>query len=189
MMNKIIISSACAVFLLFFAVVGAFALPEIPFSAVLDCSDANSGAEISFLFVQEGENGTFVDEGDGNYTLTIKAKPYTVYFSDRPYTIAGSISTGEFVDGFDWTVPPNAAVVVIGGTEEENVVIVQLRNPRYSEDEGTLRYSATIIGDYGAEGLSYYELLRDDSIPQEFGAVSIYIDTEIVNPQITDAVT
>jgi hypothetical protein len=55
------------------------------------------------------------------------------------------------------------AVVVIDGAEEENVVIVKLKNPRYSEEEGTLSYSTTIFEDYGTAGLGYYGPISDDS--------------------------
>jgi hypothetical protein len=138
-----------------------------------------SSEAISFMFVQEAESGTFIESANNTYILTLlNVNPYTIYFSDRPYLIAGSVPMQLFLDGFNWGPenPPNAAVVLRDANESEDVVIVQLTDPHYDEDNATLAYTATILENYTGDGLAYYTPKGDEAIPEAFSAVAVFID-------------
>ena len=65
------------------------------------------------IFIQEGSSGSFVNDGSGNYTLTMNdVVPYTVFFADRPARDTGFVPMDKFLKGFNFGInnPPNAAI-------------------------------------------------------------------------------
>lgn len=135
--------------------------------------------KVTYMFVQEAAEGSLVPEGDGSYRLTLREViPYTVYFSDRPYTNAGNTPMKEFLDRFCWDPenPPNAAVVLREADASEDILVVQLLSPEYNAAKAILSYKLRPLKDYRGKGLAYYHAGRDESIPQSFGTVSLFID-------------
>ncbi|MCX6678583.1 MAG: hypothetical protein NTU95_11670 [Methanothrix sp.] len=133
------------------------------------------------IFLQEGTNGSFVKDVSGNYTLTITGViPYTVYFSDRPARDAGFAEMKQFLDGFsfDPNNPPNAAVMIEEGNEENDMVVVELTSPQYDEISHKLTYTAKRLDDYAFKSEWPKDLLSgaDNAIPETFGKVLLVID-------------
>ena len=150
------------------------------------CTTCDKGLNASvnesrYIFIQEGSGGSFVEDGSGNYTLTVEGvAPYTIFFSDRPAKDTGFAPMQKFIDGFLWGPinPPNAAVMLKNETAESDVVVVELTAPRYDEANQTLTYRARLIKDYAFRsewGLDPVSK-ADPSIPESFGQVMIAID-------------
>jgi hypothetical protein len=151
-------------------------------TGVAAAENAIENETTSYIFLQEGTNGSFVKDGSGNYTLTITGViPYTVYFSDRPARDAGFAQMKQFINefNFDPRDPPNAAVMLREGEEEDSdMIVVELTMPLYDETKGTLIYTASILTDYEFKSEWTKDLLSraDNSIPETFGAVFLVID-------------
>jgi hypothetical protein len=99
------------------------------------------------------------------YTLTLEgATGQTIYFSDRPARRVGLVPTEALLEqlGFTPADPPNAALVA-QTPEGEEVVVVELFDPRYDETAETLVYDARLLADYAGGGLV-------DFAPREVGA-------------------
>ncbi|MHB8119313.1 MAG: hypothetical protein ACYDHX_11385 [Methanothrix sp.] len=114
-------------------------------------------------------------------TLTITGViPYTVFFSDRPARDAGFAEMKQFLDGFSFDPknPPNAAVMIEEGAEENDMVVVELTSPQYDETSHKLTYTAKRLDDYAFESEWPKDLLirADKAIPETFGKVLIVID-------------
>ena len=140
--------------------------------------DNDDGKTKRFLFVQNASSGTFVNDGSNNYTLTLKGvSPQTIYFSDRPVRDAGQVPMQKFLDTgcFKNSNPPNAAIDVLGASEANDVVIVELLNPIYNADTATLQYTAHILKD-GNLSIDSFNTRKDDSIAESFGGVALFID-------------
>lgn len=134
----------------------------------------------TYIFIQEGTSGSFVEDESG-WTLTINGVlPYTVYFSDRPARDAGMVETGQFIEGFNFDPnnPPNALLNIREGEEEIDMIVVELTLPQYNETTETLTYKARLTADYEFESEWPEDLLHrvDGEIPEEFGEVVIVID-------------
>ncbi|MGC4105800.1 MAG: hypothetical protein QM753_05490 [Thermomicrobiales bacterium] len=143
-----------------------------------------TGEPPSFLFVQSAATGSFTasttsSAGTGTHTLTLNGHTGgTIYFSDRPERIFGNAPTGRFLEGigFGEADPPNAALVVSSENDQQSVVVLELLNPAYDRDSGTLTYDANILTDYQGDGLSWQANQRDTEIPESFAASSLFID-------------
>ena len=140
--------------------------------------DTDNGKTRSYLFVQNAASGTFVNDGNGSYTLTLKGvSPQTIYFSDRPVRDAGQVAMQQFLDSgcFNGDNPPNTAIDLLGADEAHDVVVVELRNPLYNAGTATLQYTARILKDAN-HSIESFNTRRDDSIPESFGGVALFID-------------
>lgn len=136
---------------------------------------------ITHIFIQEGKNGSFVNDGSGNYTLTLTdVVPYTVFFADRPARDVGFAPMDKFLSGFTFGVndPPNAAIILPGANETSDMVIVELTNPQYDSAAGALTYTASLLKEYSLESVWFQDQLSmvDASIPERFGNVVLVID-------------
>jgi hypothetical protein len=147
---------------------------------------AGGGDTTEFLFVQTFASGIWAPKAgeDGVFLLTLTgASAQTVYFSDRPERIVGTVPTPRFLDGLGFTPtnPPNAALVV-QVDEGEDVVVIELRDPVYTEDFGpeeatTLTYEAKVLAEYTEAGLAHLAARQTDAtIPATFGPASLFID-------------
>jgi hypothetical protein len=138
------------------------------------------------MFVQTAHSGTWESKpGDeGVYTLTLTGLPaQTVYFSDRPERIVGLQTTAEFLDmlGFVDDNPPNAALVTKAEDGGNDILVIELYDPRYSEGSGvqgsTLVYDARILENYHETNMGRLALEQDDTaIPSSFDGASLFID-------------
>jgi hypothetical protein len=147
-----------------------------------------------FLFVQSATSGTFspnrdagtptVDStpapgGGADYLLTLEGHTgSTVYFSDRPERIFGEAPTRRFLDGlgFDISDPPNAALVTNDADGNEDILVVELIDPGYDADAGTITYGVNILSDYEG-GLDFAaRRQQNEDLAPTFGAASLFID-------------
>lgn len=150
--------------------------------------------EPTFLFVQTAASGTFVPNpgagtpetdgtptpgGGADYLLTLEGHPGgTVYFSDRPERVFGEAPTDQFLDGLGFAAdnPPNAALVAQTDMGEE-VVVLELVEPVYDADAGTITYGANVLSEYGGEGLAHLGgRAADDFLAESFTRASLFID-------------
>jgi len=136
------------------------------------CFDKKDAESVSYLFVQEAEGGTLVEEASGDYTLTLHdVSESTVVFSDRPVRDAFTMTTADFVESFSVDFagdPPNASLsfeLATGGAP--SVAVLTIDHPIYNEDAGTLSYRVMDIG-LSVEGPA--------ELPASFGAASLFID-------------
>ncbi len=144
----------------------------------------NSANSPSFLFLQQAQSGTFELANNGNpdeYMLTLEnVWPETTYFSDRPQRISGTMSNEEFLglDGmFSIDNPPNAAVVLSDASSEEDVILVELMNPQYDPAAGRLIYTVKLFNDEVSAGLKNWRARKDQSLPNSFSHVTLFIDS------------
>ena len=135
---------------------------------------------ISFLFVQEAQQGSLTHGENGTLTLTLNAtRADTVYFSDRPARVSGVVDTRLFTDSSMWRSGnnPNAALMLPDEPPANDTVIVTLSSPRYDHKNATLVYNAEIVPDYKGEGLKAYEGFVDPGVAERFGRVMLFIDS------------
>ena len=117
--------------------------------------------------------------GGASLLLTLEGHSgQTIYFSDRPDRIAGASPTVDFLEtlGFSPTNPPNAALVA-EFERGQGVVLLELIEPSYTPDTGTLVYGAEVLEAYEGENLT--PVLADQvaaSLPAEFGPAALFID-------------
>jgi hypothetical protein len=135
----------------------------------------------TYIFIQQGTGGSFVNDSSGNYTLTITGViPYTVAFSDRPARNASFVKMDTFRTGFNFDInnPPNAAVMIQNASEDHDVVIVELTSPEYNATEQTLTYTAKLTEDFAFESEWANDLTEraDPALPEKFGEVVLAID-------------
>lgn len=141
--------------------------------------------DASWLFVQAGfASGTLAGNGDGTFLLTLLNAPaQTVYFSDRPNRIAGAMPTERFLEvlDFDGGDPPNAALVIQIDAENTDVIVFELTAPVYDAGVNSLAYTATLLegfDQFQETGVGFVEEpLTADTLPREFGASSLFIDS------------
>lgn len=144
---------------------------------MMETNKKSDGVEL--LFVQEAESGTFTQEGDV-YKLSLSGvDAQTLYFADRPNRLAGYVMTqdllNEWNEGTDsfQSDPPNAAISVEG---QEAASVVELANPVYDAEAGTLTYDATIIPEKSA-AFSQMTVDAGSELPATFGATRLFIDS------------
>lgn len=142
---------------------------------------ASADQPATFIFIQEGSGGSFMNDGSGNHTLTItEVVPYTVFFADRPARDVGFAPMDKFLNGFSFGAnnPPNAAIILPDENETSDMIMVELTKPEYNNTTRTLTYTARQLNEYSFES----EWLRDQmgkvdaSIPERFGRIILVID-------------
>ena len=148
----------------------------------------------TFLFVQSASGGTFaanpgagtpvaggaaVPGGGADYLLTLEGHAgSTVYFSDRPERIFGEAPTQTFLDGLGFAPsnPPNAALVTNDADGNEDILVVELLDPAYDADAGSVTYGVNILSDYEG-GLDFVAgRQQDEDLASTFGEASLFID-------------
>ena len=150
--------------------------------------------DASFLFVQSAASGTFAANsgagtpaadgtptpgGGADYLLTLEGHTgNTVFFSDRPERIFGEAPTQTFLAnlGFGVANPPNAALVTNDADGNEDILVVELVDPGYDPDSGTITYGVNLLSDYEG-GLDFVANRQgDEDLAPSFGAASLFID-------------
>ena len=105
-----------------------------------------------FLAILHAQSGSISEINSTSYALQLNdLSNKTILFSDRPNRIIVTQSIQDFIG--NWTSgddsfqvdPPNAALVL---TEDQEVDVfeIELFNPRYDNNEKTIRYDFTILG-------------------------------------------
>jgi len=135
---------------------------------------------VRFMFVQSAQSGSLVpiEARENLYFLFLKdVSPQTTFFSDRPERVVGQAPMQKFLDGLGFTRanPPNAALEILGGSEEADLIVVELFDPVYDAANKTLRYTISILKE---PNLSYaiFNERHDKSLPEHFGPVVLFID-------------
>jgi len=135
---------------------------------------------VRFMFIQNATSGSLIpiEARENLYTLILKdVSPQTTFFSDRPERVVGQAPMQKFLDGlgFSRANPPNAAVEILGGEEETDLIVVELFDPVYDAANKTLRYTVSILEE---PNLSYaiFNERHDKSLPKCFGPVALFID-------------
>ena len=169
--------------LCFLAWIGAVSAAETTANQT-GAAQAIVNATTTYIFLQEGTNGSFIKDVSGNYTLTItEVVPYTVFFSDRPARDAGFIEMDKFLKGFGFDLinPPNALVMIEEGKEESDAIVLELSSPQYDKTNSTLTYTAKVLDDYAFQSEWPKDLISkaDKAIPESFGQVAIVIDNKV----------
>jgi hypothetical protein len=135
----------------------------------------------SDLFVQTFRAGTLTPDPNesGVYTLSLEGSlGDTVYFSDRPARRVGVIPTAVLLEqlGFTPADPPNAALVA-ETADGEDILVVELMNPRYDEAAGTLAYDVRLLADYAGTALADLAARQaDDQVASSFTTAHLFID-------------
>jgi hypothetical protein len=143
---------------------------------------AEGGEKPEMLFVQTFERGSLApkDGEEGIFVLTLHgANGRTIGFSDRPERIVGSVPTQTFLDGLGFSPvdPPNAALVFEPSPGETDIVVLELLDPQYDEDAGTLTYEVRILDTFAGTGLTFQEEPRaPNPAGEEFTDASLFID-------------
>jgi hypothetical protein len=145
------------------------------------CTEDIGNKTTTEIFIQEGGSGSLVNDGSGNYTLTMNdVVPYTIFFSDRPERDVGFTPMEDFLKGFSFEAqnPPNAAIILPEENESSDIVIAELTNPQYNNTTRTLIYKARQLKDYKikSEWLQDHASEVDPGIPEKFGSVRLVID-------------
>jgi hypothetical protein len=138
--------------------------------------------EISLLFVQSFESGTFTPAAGqtGQYRLAIQHTiGHTVFFSDRPERVAGMMPTADFLQSMSFDTPPNAAFVVQLSSGDEAIAVLELSSPNFDPTERTLTYLARLLP--GSESIDLDQRpLTAETLPDTFASASMFIDAETV---------
>ena len=156
-------------------------LTGVAFGADTTANEADENDTTTHIFIQEGANGSFVNDGSENYALTMTdVLAYTAYIADRPSKDVGLVQTDEFLNGFNFDVnnPPNAAIILPEENETSDMVAVQLTSPRYDNITKTLTYTAKLLTEYSFESGWFQDQKSnvDATIPERFGRVVLVID-------------
>lgn len=118
--------------------------------------------------------------------LLLKVQAYTLtdtpdqafYFSDRPGRVVGVAPMQQFLDGLGFSPqnPSNAALVAQTAIGED-VLVIELLNPRNNEAAHTLTYDARVLEYYEGEGLAFLaKQQNDDTMEATFTDASLFID-------------
>jgi hypothetical protein len=125
-------------------------------------------------------DGTPVPGGGAPLLLTLEGHTgQTIYFSDRPDRIVGAVPTETFLGqlGFSAANPPNAALVA-EFEAGQGVVVLELIEPSYDAESGTLTYGAAILEGYRGGNLAPVTAAQvTERLPAVFGASALFIDT------------
>ncbi|HEU5163308.1 MAG TPA: hypothetical protein VFV54_09210 [Thermoanaerobaculia bacterium] len=135
--------------------------------------------ETSFLFVQNATSGelTLMKGTTDHYELVLHGvSPTTIYFSDRPERIVGDMATEKFLAGlgFPEDNPPNAALDLAEGPNAD-VLVLELRKPRYDSAKQELRYQVQMLQTADG-GLAEFSNRKMATVPAKFERASLFID-------------
>jgi hypothetical protein len=116
----------------------------------------------------------------GDLILALAGHPgQTVYLSDGDERVVGDGPTEEFLAhlGFGAADPPNAALVTQDERGTAAVLVLELMNPVYDPQAGTVVYEVNVLDDYTSEGLRHLiDQNAADRFPETFGRASLFID-------------
>ncbi len=157
-------------------------LPGLAQDATPQASPVSGQSHPPFMFVQLADSGSWMPkpDEDGVYLLSLTgAGDQTLFFSDGN---VGTFATDHMLKtlGFTPVNPPNAAVVVTAPDGTQDVLVVELLNPIYSQvadGDDRLVYEAKVLNVYTGNGLEeWVPQAEDDQLPTEFTNVSLFID-------------
>jgi hypothetical protein len=124
--------------------------------------------------------GTPAPAGGASFLLTLEGHTgQTIYFSDRPAREVGAVPTADFLEGLGFSAenPPNAALVA-EFERGQGVVVLELIQPAWDAETGTLVYGAEVLEGYQGENLT--PVLAEQvaaRLPTTFGPAALFIDS------------
>ncbi|HWQ65520.1 MAG TPA: hypothetical protein VN372_01500 [Methanospirillum sp.] len=139
-------------------------------------SQDNSGSY--HLIVDEASGGSFEKLDNGTYQLTLSGIDDTATATtNAPFPIVQSIPMNEQIigDSFDNRTMPAAIMLHQSDSPDSDAVIMQLSDPHIDTTSSTLSYTADPIS-YSGTNLKSFTGYADQSLPDQFGSVSIYYD-------------
>lgn len=148
-------------------------------AAVAQLGQTESNIESpQFIAILQGQSGIISEINSTSYTLQLnELADKTILISDRPNRIVVTQSVQDFIG--NWTSgddsfqvnPPNAALVLTDD-QEEDVFEIELFNPQYDNNENTIRYDFSVLGNENATSS------RD--LPANLGKSVLIIDSSEV---------
>lgn len=149
-------------------------------------------SSINLLYVLNATGGTLaaVAGTSDTFTLTLTGvSQSTVYFADRPAKVAGHIPTDMLVKNWGAgkesfkTTPPNAALDIVRGADDGDVLAIQLSEPTYSESAGRLTFRVQVLRDLGGTELLSFNSRKDApvNIPAQFAQAALFIDASFAD--------
>lgn len=167
-------------FVMFLASSILFALSSLTSEVHAQEGNVTAMAEPKFLTIQHAQSGSISKINDTAYSLELdNVSKKSILFSDRPDRIVTSVSTADFIG--NWTAgadsfvedAPNA-VLVVDDLEGQDTAVLELFNPIYDIDKRILKYEVTP------------DNATSINLPKEFGRLTLVVDPNAVNSQITD---
>jgi len=140
-------------------------------------------AKVNFLYSQIAESGKLTAKNGNTFTLTLNnVSPLTVVFSERPVRKSFTIDTAVFVATFRKKLgdkPVNAAIVFKSkdSTGKIDTAVFLISEPNYDKNSKTLTYTVVDISINGKEKAVTYQGEKISQLPNEFGSVSLFIDS------------
>ena len=133
-----------------------------------------------YLFVQTAQSGSFVPvEGKEKvFTLSLNGvSPQTIAFADRPERVVEQVPMQKFLDGLGFSAenPPNAAIEILEGNKEEDLIVVELFEPVYDAANRTLQYQVSIL-ETPNHSQAIFNRRHDETLPKKFGPAALFID-------------
>jgi hypothetical protein len=160
---------------------GVFGRRAAAQEATPPATPAGSGELIEFLYIQTHDAGTLLPKSgqEGIYELHLTGGTgHTTYFADRPGRQVGIAPTERVLAaiGIGGDDPPNAGLVAHTDAGER-VLVVELLSARFDDDAESLTYDVRLLADYDESALSHLaDKVSDESLPERFGASSLFID-------------
>ena len=155
--------------------------PSPPQGQVIVPGSSDPDDQLSLLFIQTANSGTFVQQDGENILTLVGSSPQTIWFADRPQRATGMMHTDLFIslwaEGDDSFAsdPPNAALEFVDEYGNYNVAIVELTSATYSPESEQVQYTIQILGE-ATEGLSHYSQRDLAELPSTFDSPTLFID-------------
>ncbi len=155
----------------------AFAIVVAALVAALGATPSASAAKPSYLFAMTSSGGALAHDDSGWWITLTGTSPLVTRFSDRPQRLAATMTPTQFAGswrryGFAGD-PPNAALVIAGGSAGADVFVVELRRPRVVGTRVTFRARPIQTA---ASALARYQSRSDRLREMSFGPASLFID-------------
>lgn len=131
------------------------------------------------LYVVQAGNGS-LDRVPGGWRLTLRQVDATVTsFTDRPARLGASQRVRRFAAGWGRTFgddPPNAALQIDRAPASRDLVLLELRRPRFDARRGTLTFRVRKLRTTRREQLRTIARRADRGVSGDFGRASLFID-------------
>ncbi|HSJ73488.1 MAG TPA: hypothetical protein VK904_04155, partial [Miltoncostaeaceae bacterium] len=119
-------------------------------------------------------------QGSGGWRLVLRNPDTTVTtFTDRPVRVGGAARLARLVAGWGRTFagdPPNAALQLDRAPPGRDVVLLELRRPRYDRRERTLTFRVSPLKTTQRRLLSALARRADRRVAASFGRASLFVD-------------
>lgn len=161
-------------------VTAAVAVATVPAAASRVGDAGTPPSDAPLLAVVQATKGSLRGVSDGGIgRLVLSGVDGAAWFTDRPMRDAGTFSLAEFEDRFFGDGdPPNAALELSGASEQGDVVILELSNPRINRKASRLTLGAKVIDPSTATRFRAGSLLdrSDAGVAERFDEAALFVD-------------